>query len=84
MRIFPNQDSCLRLVTALAMEMREEWMGRRSLIFKDEGAAKKMEDLRAASCLYRRSSFTENLGLDSPICHNIETMRYQLTAPILS
>jgi transposase-like protein len=48
MRIFPNQDSCLRLVTALAMEMREEWMGRRSLIFKDEGAAKKMEDLLAA------------------------------------
>jgi transposase-like protein len=47
MRIFPNQDSCLRLVTALAMEMREEWMGHH-LIFKDEGAAKKMEDLRAA------------------------------------
>jgi putative transposase len=35
-RIFPHQESCLRLVTAMAMEMSEEWMGRRYLIFEDE------------------------------------------------
>jgi putative transposase len=49
-RIFPNQESCLRLVTALAIEMSEEWVGRRYLIFEDEVAdkIKKMEDLLAA------------------------------------
>jgi transposase-like protein len=47
-RIFPNQESCLRLVSDLAMEMSDEWMGCRSLIFEDEGAAKKTEDLLAA------------------------------------
>ncbi|WP_269479213.1 transposase [Rubrobacter xylanophilus] len=31
-RIFPNQESCLRLVTALAVEQSEEWLtGRRYL-----------------------------------------------------
>ncbi len=31
-RIFPNRDSCLRLVTALAVEQSEEWVtGRRYL-----------------------------------------------------
>jgi len=47
-RIFPNQASCLRLVTALAMEMSEEWLGRRYLIFEDEVAVRKTEDLLAA------------------------------------
>ena len=48
-RIFPNQESCLRLVTALAMEMTEEWMGRRYLIFEDEVSKRKaQEDLLAA------------------------------------
>lgn len=47
-RIFPNQESCLRLVTALAMEMTEEWLGRRYLIFEDEVSLKKTEDLLAA------------------------------------
>jgi len=48
-RIFPNQESCLRLVTALAMEMTEEWLGRRYLIFKDEVSGRKTtEDLLAA------------------------------------
>ena len=31
-RIFPNREACLRLVTALAIEQREEWVtGRRYL-----------------------------------------------------
>ncbi len=31
-RIFPNRESCLRLVTALAVEQSEEWItGRRYL-----------------------------------------------------
>jgi transposase-like protein len=31
-RIFPNRESCLRLVTALAVEQSEEWVtGRRYL-----------------------------------------------------
>ncbi|HDP25182.1 MAG TPA: hypothetical protein ENN34_07035 [Deltaproteobacteria bacterium] len=48
-RIFPNQESCLRLVTALAMEMTEEWLGRRYLIFEDEVSNRKaQEDLLAA------------------------------------
>jgi len=48
-RIFPNQESCLRLITALAMEMTEEWLGRRYLIFEDEVSDRKAkEDLLAA------------------------------------
>ncbi len=32
MRIFPNREACLRLVTALAVEQSEEWLtGRRYL-----------------------------------------------------
>jgi transposase-like protein len=30
-RIFPNEASCVRLISALAMEMNEEWMGRKYL-----------------------------------------------------
>jgi transposase-like protein len=47
-RIFPNRESCLRLVTALAMEMTEEWLGRRYLIFGDEVSDVKTENLLAA------------------------------------
>ena len=35
-------------VTALAMEMTEEWLGRRYLIFEDEVSGRKTEDLLAA------------------------------------
>jgi len=35
-RIFPNRESCLRLVTALAVEQSEEWItGRRYLDMQD-------------------------------------------------
>jgi transposase-like protein len=47
-RIFPNQKSCLRLVTALAMEMTEEGLGRRYFIFEDEVSGRKTEYLLAA------------------------------------
>ena len=47
-RIFPHQESCLRLVTAMAMEMSEEWMVRRYLIFEDEVTGKSFKDLLAA------------------------------------
>jgi putative transposase len=49
-RIFPDQVSCLRLITSLAMEMTEEWMGRRYLIFEDEVSEQKslVEDMMAA------------------------------------
>ena len=30
-RIFPNEKSCIRLVSALAIETNEEWMARRYL-----------------------------------------------------
>ena len=30
-RIFPNEQSCIRLVSALAIETNEEWMTRRYL-----------------------------------------------------
>lgn len=35
-RIFPNEASCLRLVSALSMETNEEWMERRYLTFSEE------------------------------------------------
>ena len=35
-RDFPNQKSCLMLVSALAMEQNEGWMGRRYLTFDGE------------------------------------------------
>jgi transposase-like protein len=47
-RIFPNPESCLRLVTAMAMEMSEEWLGRRYLIFEDEVSGLETNVLLAA------------------------------------
>lgn len=45
-RIFPNRESCLRLVTALAVEQSEEWVtGRRYL---------NMEELREHRCQERQ------------------------------
>jgi len=35
-RIFPNEQSCIRLVAALAIETNEEWMGRRYLNMSHE------------------------------------------------
>jgi putative transposase len=35
-RLFPNEDSCQRLITAVCMDMHEEWIsGKRSIAFED-------------------------------------------------
>jgi len=47
-RIFPHQESCLRLVTAMAMETSEEWMVRRYLIFEDQVSDKDTKHQLAA------------------------------------
>ncbi len=36
-RIFPNEQSCIRLVSALAMEENENWMERKYLSMETEG-----------------------------------------------
>ena len=36
MRIFPNQEACLRMVTALAVEQSEEWLTGRSYLNMEE------------------------------------------------
>jgi putative transposase len=35
-RIFPNEASCLRLISALAMEQNEEWMGRKYIKMEEQ------------------------------------------------
>ena len=47
-RIFPDRNACLRLVTALALETSEEWMDRRYLTFGGEVAVPN-EDGRMAA-----------------------------------
>ena len=45
-RIFPNRESCLRLVTALAMEQSEDWItGRRYLDMEEIGEHRRTEEL---------------------------------------
>ena len=45
-RIFPNRESCLRLVTALAMEQGEEWItGRRYLDMEELSEQSRTEEL---------------------------------------
>lgn len=48
-RIFPNKQSCIRLVSALAIETNEEWMARRYLNMNCEKTGKKSttDDLAA-------------------------------------
>lgn len=48
-RIFPNSASCLRLVTALAMETNEEWQERRYLSVEEEGWSAEPESARPAA-----------------------------------
>ena len=47
-RIFPDQQSCLMLVSALVIEQNEEWMGRRYLTFDGEVTILEREDKQAA------------------------------------
>jgi transposase-like protein len=47
-RIFPNRHSCLRLVTALAVEQSEEWLtGRRYLDMEELREHRRSEDYKA-------------------------------------
>jgi putative transposase len=57
-RIFPNRDSCVRLVTALAVEQSEEWVtGRRYL---------DMEELREHRCLEELVEQSEEVMIMEP------------------
>jgi putative transposase len=57
-RIFPNRDSCVRLVTALAVEQSEEWVtGRRYL---------DMEELREHRCLEEFVEQSEEVMIMEP------------------
>ena len=57
-RIFPNRDSCVRLVTALAVEQSEEWVtGRRYL---------DMEELREHRCLEEFVEHSEEVMIMEP------------------
>ena len=47
-RIFPNGASCLRLVTALAMETSEDWQGRRYLRMNPEEVEASLRQASAA------------------------------------
>ena len=47
-RIFPNREACLRLVSALAVEQSEEWvMGRRYLDLEELREHRRWEDREA-------------------------------------
>ncbi len=47
-RIFPNREACLRLVTALAVEQSEEWVtGRRYLDMEELREHRRLEDCEA-------------------------------------
>ncbi len=54
-RIFPNPEACLRLVTALCIEQSEEWVsGRRYLDIGDLPAGECAPTIQATSCRGRR------------------------------
>jgi hypothetical protein len=81
-RIFPNREACLRLVTALAVEQSEEWLtGRRYLNMEDLREHRQLGGrLRAHSrlCLPRRERrrtlraplqrAPDRVGTSSPLC----------------
>ena len=46
-RIFPNAESCLRLVRALAVEMQENWLEATRYLYMDHLKEHKKEALRA-------------------------------------
>jgi putative transposase len=48
-RIFPNPDSCLRLVRALAVEMHENWLEAMRYLNMDHLAEHKKQMLRQAA-----------------------------------
>jgi putative transposase len=47
-RIFPNEAACVRLASALAIEMNEEWLERRYLTMPEEEAVRTSETVQVA------------------------------------
>ncbi len=51
-RIFPNRESCLRLVTTLAVEQSEEWVtGRRYLDMEELWEQRRLEKREAEEAM---------------------------------
>ena len=52
-RLFPNEASCLRLVSAVLMEISENWQtaDKRYVVFEDEDAIKGDRIYRKNSCI---------------------------------
>jgi putative transposase len=51
-RIFPNREACLRLVTALAVEQSEEWVtGRRYLDMEELWERRRSEECKTEGVL---------------------------------
>ena len=47
-RVFPHEQSCLRLIAALLMETNQEWMGRIYLRMEEESGAEIESQAQAA------------------------------------
>jgi hypothetical protein len=54
-RIFPNGESCLRLVRALAVETHENWLEQHPYLNMDDLREHKKEALRQLCALFRKS-----------------------------
>jgi putative transposase len=51
-RIFPNREACLRLVTALAVEQAEEWLtGRRYVNMEELREYRRVEEREAEEAM---------------------------------
>jgi putative transposase len=48
-RIFPNRDSCLRLIRALAVEIHEDWLEAHRYLNMEDLKEHKKEQLRLAA-----------------------------------
>jgi Transposase, Mutator family len=55
-RIFPNAESCLRLVRALAVEMHENWLDAMRYLNMDHPKEHKKEALRAMAAQHHQPS----------------------------
>ncbi|MCL4309883.1 MAG: transposase, partial [Actinobacteria bacterium] len=54
-RIFPNRESCLRLVTALAAEQSDEWVSGKRYLNMEE-----LDDAEAESVIHARELIAVN------------------------
>jgi len=66
-RIFPNAQSCLRLVAALSMEQSEDWItGHKYMTFESE-------DFEPINRLKEESRNTKSVSSDEQFCRKIGT-----------